>query len=62
MAEIFRRANPNIISDSWKAIELPSKPTTLDAAAFMDYWCYYGVSVKGEVTHQVARHEFSLRD
>ena len=57
-AEVFRRANPDVISDAWKAIELPSKPTALDAAAFMDDWCYCGVRVKGGVTHQAARDQF----
>ena len=57
-AEVFRRANPDVISDAWKAIELPSEPTALDAAAFMDDWCYYGVRVKGGVTHQAARDQF----
>ena len=57
-AEVFRRADPDVIFDAWKAIELPSEPTALDAAAFMDDWCYYGVRVKGGLTQQAAPDEF----
>ena len=58
-AEAFRRANCEVISDAWKAINLPSKPTALDGAAFMDDWCYYGVRVKRGVIHQAAPDKFS---
>ena len=56
--EVDRRANPDVISDKWKALELPAKPTALDAAGFMDDWLYYGSQVKGGVTHQGARDQF----
>ena len=56
--EVDRRANPDVISDKWKALELPAKPTALDAAGFMDDLLYYGSQVKGDVTHQGARDQF----
>ena len=55
--EIDRRANPDVISDKWKALELPAKPTALDAAGFMDDWLDYGSQFKGGVTHQGARDQ-----
>ena len=53
--KVDRCASPDVISDKLKALELPAKPSALDAAGFMDDWLYYGSQVKGGVTHQGAR-------